>query len=122
MQRFVRGNQVLNQDATFRAQQDAREAVAPVVQTYQRGQTVIRDGQVVYADSGPVGVMLTEARTSLRVSLRSKDIRVDVSKICGLFGGGGHPAASGARVAGSLDEVRERVLAAIDVSLQAAAE
>jgi len=58
----------------------------------------------------------------VRVSLRSKDTRVDVSKICGLFGGGGHPAASGARVTGTLDEVRERVLAAIDVSLQAAAE
>jgi len=58
----------------------------------------------------------------VRVSLRSKDTRVDVSKICGFFGGGGHPAAAGARVAGTLDEVRERVLAAIDASLRAAAE
>lgn len=47
VQRFVRSNQVLNQDATSRAQQDAREAVAPVEQTYERGQTVVRDGQVV---------------------------------------------------------------------------
>ena len=58
----------------------------------------------------------------VRVSLRSKDARVDVSKICGLFRGGGHPAAAGARVAGTLDDVRERVLAAIDAALQAAAE
>src|SRR5579859_3460996 len=57
VQRFVRGNQILNQDATARAQQDAREAVAPVVQTYQRGQTVIRDGQVV----GPLDVEALEA-------------------------------------------------------------
>ena len=57
VQRFVRGNQVLNQDATLRAQQDAREAVAPVVQTYERGQTVIRDGQVV----GPLEVEALEA-------------------------------------------------------------
>jgi putative nucleotidyltransferase with HDIG domain len=47
VQRFVRGNQILNQDATARAQQDAREAIAPVEQTYERGQTVVRDGQVV---------------------------------------------------------------------------
>jgi putative nucleotidyltransferase with HDIG domain len=57
VQRFVRGNQVLNQDATARAQQDAREAVAPVEQTYERGQTVVRDGQVV----GPLDIEALEA-------------------------------------------------------------
>jgi len=57
VQRFVRGNQVLNQDATLRARQDAREAVAPVLQTYERGQTVIRDGQLV----GPLDVEALEA-------------------------------------------------------------
>jgi putative nucleotidyltransferase with HDIG domain len=57
VQRFVRTNQVLNQDATARAQQDAREAVAPVEQTYARGQTVVRDGQVV----GPLEIEALEA-------------------------------------------------------------
>jgi putative nucleotidyltransferase with HDIG domain len=57
VQRFVRGNLVLNQDATTRAQQDAREAIAPVEQTYERGQTVVRDGQVV----GPVEIEALEA-------------------------------------------------------------
>ena len=57
----------------------------------------------------------------VRVSLRSKDTRVDVSKVCGQFRGGGHPAAAGARVAGTLDDVRARVLAAIDAELSAAA-
>src|SRR6266851_1266767 len=47
VQRFVSGNLVLNQDATARAKQDAREAIAPVEQTFERGQTVVRDGQVV---------------------------------------------------------------------------
>jgi bifunctional oligoribonuclease and PAP phosphatase NrnA len=50
----------------------------------------------------------------VRISLRSKSPRVDVSKVCGLFGGGGHTLAAGARIAGSLDEVREKVLQAID--------
>jgi len=50
----------------------------------------------------------------VRVSLRSKSPKVDVSKICGTFGGGGHILAAGARVRGSLAEVEEKVLQAID--------
>jgi putative nucleotidyltransferase with HDIG domain len=57
VQRFIRTNQTLNQDATTRAQQDAREAVAPVEQTFERGQTVVRDGQVV----GPLEIEALEA-------------------------------------------------------------
>ncbi len=50
---------------------------------------------------------------AIRVSARSKDVRVDVCKVCALFGGGGHALASGARVRGSLGDVSERFLAAI---------
>ncbi len=53
----------------------------------------------------------------VRVSLRSKSPKADVSKICGLFGGGGHTLAAGARVKGSLAEVQENVLKAIDHEL-----
>lgn len=55
----------------------------------------------------------------VRLSLRSKDARVDVCAICREFGGGGHTLASGARVAGTLPEVQERVLAAIDRHMSA---
>ncbi len=54
----------------------------------------------------------------VRISLRSKDARVDVSKLCGEFGGGGHKLAAGARTAGTLAEVQDRVLQAIDRALQ----
>jgi len=50
----------------------------------------------------------------VRVSLRSKSPQIDVSKVCGLFGGGGHKLAAGARVSGTLAEVQEKVLEAID--------
>ena len=40
--------------------------------------------------------------------------RIDVAKVCGLFGGGGHRLAAGARVVGSLAEVQEKVLQALD--------
>jgi phosphoesterase RecJ-like protein len=53
----------------------------------------------------------------IRISLRSKSPAADVSKICGQFGGGGHTLAAGARVAGSLADVQDRVLAAIDREL-----
>jgi phosphoesterase RecJ-like protein len=45
----------------------------------------------------------------VRVSMRSKDEKVDVCAICQKFGGGGHTLAAGARVRGSLDEVRDSV-------------
>lgn len=56
---------------------------------------------------------------NVRVSLRSKDERADVSRVCAIFGGGGHTLASGARVPGTLAEVEKRVLAAIEAELSA---
>jgi phosphoesterase RecJ-like protein len=56
----------------------------------------------------------------VRVSLRSKTPKADVSKICSHFGGGGHTLAAGARVPGSLAEVQEQVLQVIAQELPAA--
>jgi len=44
------------------------------------------------------------------VSMRSKTDAADVCAICQKFGGGGHSLAAGARVAGTLAEVEQRVL------------
>ncbi len=49
----------------------------------------------------------------VRVSARSKDPRVDVCKVCQSFGGGGHPLASGARIRGSLEEVKAKFMEVI---------
>jgi phosphoesterase RecJ-like protein len=49
----------------------------------------------------------------IRVSMRSKDERVDVCAICLKFGGGGHTLAAGARIRGTLSQVEERVLKAV---------
>ncbi len=53
----------------------------------------------------------------VRVSLRSKRDDCDVSVILGKFGGGGHRLAAGARIPGSLAEVRQKVTQAIHDSL-----
>ncbi len=55
-----------------------------------------------------------------RISLRSKSDKVNVSEICGQFGGGGHPAAAGARIAGKPLSVQRKVVAAIKKALKAA--
>ncbi len=46
----------------------------------------------------------------VRVSSRSKDRRVDVCKVCAVFGGGGHALAAGARIDGTIKEVAEKFL------------
>ena len=45
----------------------------------------------------------------IRISMRSKNPRIDVNRICAEFGGGGHPLAAGARICGDLADVRKRV-------------
>ena len=55
-----------------------------------------------------------------RLSLRSKSAQVNVSEICRQFGGGGHPAAAGARIPGTSLAVQRKVIAAVKRALHAA--
>jgi len=48
-----------------------------------------------------------------RVSLRSKTDKVNVNVVASEFGGGGHPAAAGARIVGSPLSAQRRVIAAV---------
>jgi len=52
-----------------------------------------------------------------RISLRSKSADVNVNDIAAQFGGGGHPAAAGARIPGHPLSVQRKVIAAIKKSL-----
>jgi phosphoesterase RecJ-like protein len=56
--------------------------------------------------------MLYEQADGVRVSLRSKGA-VDVGAIAARLGGGGHRAAAGCFVPGTLAHARERVLEAL---------
>jgi phosphoesterase RecJ-like protein len=55
-----------------------------------------------------------------RISLRSKSVAVNVSEVAAQFGGGGHPGAAGARIAGKPLSVQRRVIAAVKKALKAA--
>ncbi len=54
-----------------------------------------------------------------RISLRSKHPDINVNEIAKLFGGGGHKAASGARIEGSQMSVQRKVISAIRKALKA---
>ena len=56
-----------------------------------------------------------------RISLRSKSEKVNVNTIAAQFGGGGHPAAAGARISGSPLSTQRKVIAAIKKALNSAA-
>ena len=63
-------------------------------------------------DTVLVAVFFEELEGGLvRVSMRSKTPLLDVSAMCGRYGGGGHQLAAGARIRGELAEVEARVLA-----------
>lgn len=54
---------------------------------------------------------------TLRVSMRSKSAAVNVSEVCQSFGGGGHILAAGARLEGSIEVARDRVIARLQEAL-----
>jgi bifunctional oligoribonuclease and PAP phosphatase NrnA len=55
-----------------------------------------------------------------RISLRSKSDQVNVNEIAARFGGGGHPAAAGAKITGKPLSVQRKVIGAIKRALNAA--
>ncbi len=61
---------------------------------------------------GTIGAVIFEELPDgkIRVSARSKDQRLDVSKVCAHFGGGGHRMAAGARLPGPLADAEKRFL------------
>jgi phosphoesterase RecJ-like protein len=65
-----------------------------------------------------VACVFEEIDTNLvRISLRSKSPKINVSQILGEFGGGGHAAAAGARIADKPASVQRRVVGAIKKAL-----
>ena len=54
----------------------------------------------------------------VRVSMRSKDRRINASEVCGVFGGGGHALAAGIRMPGPISDASEKVLAEIRATMK----
>lgn len=58
-----------------------------------------------------------EEENAYKISLRSGE-SVNVSDICLMFGGGGHPRAAGALIQGNVEQVKEKVLKEIRKALK----
>jgi len=99
---------------------------------FQVGRNLIREREAVFdlseevlkfgrlARNAEAVVFFKESpknKKEIRVNLRSQG-RLDVNKIARFFGGGGHKAASGITMHGSLEEVARRVLGRIRESLK----
>jgi phosphoesterase RecJ-like protein len=63
-------------------------------------------------------IFVEQNKNKTKVSWRGLKPEIDVARIASQFGGGGHKAASGAEVTGSLDEVTARVLEITRKALQ----
>ena len=57
-----------------------------------------------------VGMIFVEQRESVKISWRALQPGVDVAQIAKHFGGGGHKAAAGADIIGTIEEIQPRVL------------
>ena len=56
-----------------------------------------------------VSVFLRETDNGFKASLRSNN-KVNVSDVCIMFNGGGHPRAAGCYVSGTLEEAKEKII------------
>jgi phosphoesterase RecJ-like protein len=66
-----------------------------------------------------VAILFTESEGKVKVSLRSKEPRrLNMNRVASRFGGGGHPAAAGAEVEGSLGHVRPLIVKAVEEELR----
>lgn len=72
----------------------------------------IKEAEIVVLFRQNLGV-----KNEVRVNFRSQG-KIDVNKIAGFFGGGGHKTASGCTIFGSIDSVRIKVLKKIEESLK----
>lgn len=73
-------------------------------------------GVIRYAEGAKVAVLLKERGDTVKVSVRARE-GVSAQRICLSLGGGGHVAAAGATVPGTLAEVEAKMLAAVRAEL-----
>ena len=65
-----------------------------------------------------VGVTIKEREQGVfKISMRSSNF-VDVSELCQKFGGGGHIKAAGCTINGTLDEVKAKIIEAVEIAIE----
>ena len=62
-------------------------------------------------------VFIRQLEKGWKVSLRAKDASVDMNRVAGIFGGGGHKAAAGCTMTGTAEDVERQILEALSSEL-----
>ena len=70
---------------------------------------IVENGRSIEGVKVSIFIRQKDEENSYKVSMRSNG-SVNVSDICYIFGGGGHPNAAGALVQGNVNEVKEKIL------------
>ena len=65
--------------------------------------------EIMSVEGVEMGIYFKVSKEHIDISFRSND-KIDVAKLAGIFGGGGHKVASGAKVEGGFDEIRAKVI------------
>ncbi|MCC6954981.1 MAG: DHH family phosphoesterase [Deltaproteobacteria bacterium] len=58
-------------------------------------------------------VLIRQLEKGWKVSLRAKDASVDMNRVAGMFGGGGHRAAAGCTLQGAIEDVERQIVEAV---------
>ena len=70
-------------------------------------------------EKSPVSLIFVEqSGGGVKVSWRSRSKKWNVAEVAAIFGGGGHRAAAGATIKGTLDEIKPKVLRATQEILE----
>lgn len=75
---------------------------------------IVEEGRAI--EGVEVSVFVRETPKGFKASLRSNG-KVNVSDVCLMFGGGGHPYAAGCTIAQSLEQVKEKLINEIRIHL-----
>lgn len=70
---------------------------------------IVENGRSIEGVKVSIFIRQKENENAYKVSMRSSG-KINVSDICYIFGGGGHPKAAGALIQGSIDEVKEKLM------------
>lgn len=76
---------------------------------------IVEEGRSI--EGVEVSAFVREKEKGCRVSLRSNG-KVNVSDVCIMFGGGGHPYAAGCTIAQPIEQVKERLVNQIKMNLK----
>lgn len=103
---------------------DGTVAVAPIsLELIAQAGATIEDTDDIAAFLGQLKGVLHTATIreheggECRVSVRTKADELNATRVCARLGGGGHKAASGCTVKGTVEEAERAILAAIDEQL-----